>query len=137
MSGGSRSPEYQQALADFGEFLDVGGQAGQAGQAGQDLQELSALMAQAGLATGASGGAAPAADFGQLSEVEQQFIFNWLKNRLADLIKKLYSYVNRYYDRLRDCIPAVTETVRLFSQGSYARGLLRGGQALACILSKL
>lgn len=135
MSGGSKSPEYQQALVDFSEFLDISSEMG--GQSNQELQALDNLMTQAGLTTASSSGVGMAADFGQLSEVEQQFIFDFLKNRLAALIRKLYDYIRRYYDKLKGCIPAVVETVQLFRQGNYIRGLFKGGQALACILSKL
>jgi hypothetical protein len=74
--------------------------------------------------------------FEQTQEYEMQFLDFFLKGQVQDLIQKLYRYVNQY-SQLVECIPLVTECVRLFGSGGYVKALAKGYEAFRCIQAKL
>lgn len=131
------SPAAAQALADFADIFDLQEMPNMGGNPA--LAELEQAMQESGLgATTASlssigsqeGGAAA------LSEVDLLFLDGFIKGKVKSLIKKLYEYVHRY-SHLIECVPLVTETVKLFNQRKYFQALKKGWDALQCILSKL
>jgi hypothetical protein len=74
--------------------------------------------------------------FEDAQDYEVQFLGVFLKNKVGDLIQKLYGYVKRY-SSLTGCIPMVRETVSLYGSGSYVKALAKGYEAFSCIQSKI
>jgi hypothetical protein len=70
-------------------------------------------------------------DIGQ-DPVVDEFFLNWIKNKVAKLIRKLVALVRRYAD-CAECVPKVTRAVALFKAKKYAAALKAAYDAYRCI----
>lgn len=104
------------------------GQGGQENQ--QALQQLQEAAQAAGFEVG--GVSQLGSELEQLSDFEQQFIFNWLKDKAQALINTVLGMVRN----LPHCISGVrlaTEAVNLFRAGQYMAALAKAGAAYAAL----
>ncbi|GAA4971165.1 S8 family serine peptidase [Pseudonocardia tropica] len=99
------------------------------------LDKLDRALAAAGLATApvsVQDMATPTAEH----SAELQFLDTFLQDPVEDLIQQLRRYAHQY-SGVRDCVPLIDRTVRLFGAHDYPGALATGYQALTCIRSKL
>ena len=113
---------------------------------GAEFDGLDAMMATAGADTGVmaelnaelagtefatSDASFESLDIGQ-DPVVDEFFFNWIKNKVRKLIRKLVSLVRKYAD-CAECVPKVTRAVALFKAKRYAAALKAAYDAYRCI----
>lgn len=127
--------QKQEALSELSaiaeEFGSIGMQSMSAEVSGL-MAEMNAAAAEGGFGPASLGGGSfEAMGLGQNAELDA-FFFNWIKDKVAGLIRKITELVRRY-GHCTTCIPKVTNAIRLFNSKNYPAALAAAYDAFNCI----